>query len=224
MLDVELNIETLPHPGLQPMSFVNEVALGNATKPETIRLKQAEGSLKLWKDCSKHVLRGWVFIVSYRVDGQDPVIMYNISEPELLREFDGIIEGWRANNHLIRWHTFNGLHFDYRVLRLRAVKYGLGALLEEMTCPKWGDELHFDWMLKLGADARGEKNMGLDDFAKFFELNGDNPIGGKDILDQHLAGDKDKIMRHAKSRITYLRDIRQLHHDALNPPVEDVPF
>lgn len=222
-MNVELNIETLPHPSFTPMSFVNEVALGNATQKDTVARKQAEGSLKIWKDCSKHPLRSWVFIVSYRTDDmEEPEILYNISEPDLLRQFEAKVAEWRKNN-IIVWHTFNGLHFDYRVMKMRAVKYGLPALLEEMDCPKWGDRNHLDWMLELGADARGEKHMGLDDFARFFELDGDNPIGGKDILDHHLGGDKNKILRHAKSRITYLRDIRRLHAAAQETNTE-IPF
>lgn len=230
-LIVDFNIETIPNPSITPAMLMGQVKTGNIKDKDKMMVKQVEGAQKLWRDCATHPLDSWVFLVTVlREDQEEPKVLYNANEAEVLREFEAwtrdLVNELRPKNGRIAWHTFNGLDFDFRVVLLRAIRYKLPTLAREMRCHRYGDDNHVDWMYRLTGGRRGEERMKLDNFARFFGV--DLPvISGGDILSHYQrpgGADWRAILEHTKSRVTYLRDFRKFWNEAYGPTNTDLPF
>lgn len=203
-----INCETLPNLSTRPGPEHVSVP-GSVSKEETRAKyladpeKQREGWLRAAVD--KRLAQ--VFVISLLTDEPDaqPLVLANADERVLFRELDTYIGVMQFENHeKIVWNTFNGIGFDFPMLFLRGVKYGLQRIRKEFRISgRYGDPFHRDLYLELGREGT------LDEWAQFFGIKSDNPIDGSQMYDTYVAGRWDLIEAHTKSRVTLLRDIHE---------------
>lgn len=202
-MQIYVNIETVPPLGSSPNP--DSVRPPKSyKKPDAVRKYQLEKAQEVHQNLAKDPAQCQVVIVSYAVDDGEVTCLVDIDERSLLTRFQEEILS-RPTTRL-RWVSYNGARFDYPALFWRAVKYRLDTLREEFKPyrGRWQSDRLDDVFVSLGSSGS------LDSWARFFGVPNDNPIPGSQIGECIRTGRHDLVERHARSRITVLRDINKL--------------
>jgi hypothetical protein len=219
-----INVETVPPLGTRPDP--SRVSVPKRWKDkDTIREHQESHAREAWEKMATNPWQAQVFVSTLLVEGDESgadwgdvpagqlvyrqdidatlLIDMNVVEKHLTQvvemRYRSLLE--RHDGRVI-WCAYNGCGFDYPMLWMRGLKYGCGDLARWMMPrnAKYGDEQHWDPMVKLG----GGK---LDEWATFFNIKQDNPITGAQISECLVRGQHDQIVRHTTDRVAVLRDI-----------------
>lgn len=222
-----VNVDTLPPLGLARHMLYEQVQIRrDLVAPKAIREARDRAADKMFREMSVNPFFCSAFVITVMgEDDAEPEVFYDLHERENIRKLALWADAFkRETGGAIVWNTYNGLNFDYPILRLRAVKYGFGDLAREMSCPRWGDARHVDWFQKLGAPrlTGGPIRGTLDLVAKFWGLpDHGNTIFGDGVLDAHEAGHVQTILTHARSRVLILRDVVRHVTNMPDMPVMD---
>lgn len=196
-MNVYLNIETIPPIGSRPDPA--RVRIPKNIKDEVKKeLRRVEGARDAWERLALQPWTAQISVVTILTeDAEEPALLMHFDEKYLLTCAESVLRELVPATYV----TFNGLRFDFGMLKTHAVKHGLRDLAAYMSCPKWGDSSHIDVFQYLGAEGD------LDEWADFYKVKNDNPISGAEMATCFEQGRTDEIVRHAKSRVTALRDI-----------------
>lgn len=216
-----LNIETIPPFGTLPSPSLVKVPR-TIKKTDTREKYLAENTAKAWKELALHRWTAQIGCYGLILDDDPPPVTLRIwaNEKELLtslrEELATAYEMAAERREPLIFVAFNGIGFDYPMIRDRAIKYEIPDLAGWMHCPtKWPDAEHWDPFLTLGGIIRyshesvlAEKKGGsLDDWLEFYGITVDNPITGSQVSEAMLAGQTDLVARHNASRVLGLREI-----------------
>jgi len=214
MRTVYVNIETSVPLGVMvdPSSIK---APKNYKDPDKIREYQLREALERYDRIPLHPLQAQVVCFTTLVEGETDPEVYLVNNERVL--FDQI-EEWisvihREGQTPIRWCSYNGIRFDYPLLRLRGAKYGKALTASEFTTrTRYPDHKHSDLFQQLGEPGT------LDEVAAFFGTSTyDNEIHGSEIRGCLALGHHDKIIRHTRSRVLILRDIDLIVNGGVAP-------
>ncbi len=200
-MNIYLNIETIPPVGTRPDPARVKVAK-NIKKPELIAERKVAGAEDAWRRLALIPWTAQVFCCSVLAgDAEEATLLMHYDERYLLGNLQDLLNALMTSGNALRFVTYNGLSFDFPILRARAVKYGMRDLAQYMHTGRWGDDSHIDVFRQLGEEGS------LDDWAFFFNLPNDNPIDGSEISTCMEAGRHNEVVRHARSRVELLRGI-----------------
>lgn len=220
-----VNVDTLPPPGVSREQLAPLVKIRPDLKSHQVILDaRRRGADKMYREMALNPFVCSAFVITVMgEDDEEPEVFENLHERENIRRLALWTEAFRKETGgAIVWNTYNGLNFDFPVLRLRAVKYGYGDLAREMSSPRWGDARHVDWFQRLGAPrlTGGPIRGTLDLIAKFWDLpNYDNTIYGDGILDAFEGNQMRTVITHCRSRVLILRDVVRHVSDMPDMPV-----
>lgn len=203
---VYINVETIPPLGSKPDPATVRVP-GNYTKPDSIKRYQEENAEEAWRMKATDLLQAQIVIISLLPSGDcsPPVVLEGKDEKKLLLDFKKWIDENKSNFETT-WQTWNGLSFDYPMLRLRGMKHSIAEIARAFEHPSRPDYKYGDLMVELGG--RGSW-LGLDKTAAFLGIENDNPISGAEVPQLIWGPRHDLVLRHTKSRVTLLREIER---------------
>ena len=123
-------------------------------------------------------------------------------EQSLLLSFDHALREALDGDHApVRWVAHGGVGFDFPILRLRAMKYRLPALLQSLPSDKWGKDCD-DTMTMVG----GRDWVKLDALAKFFGLAGKTEgMDGSKVYPAFCRGEHEKNAGYCGQDVEVLR-------------------
>lgn len=110
-----------------------------------------------WEHTPLEVLEGEVLCVGIARDDAEPTVLWRPTERETLEELE---------RGLVRYPTdslcaYRGIHFDFRFIAGRALKYGLDSLARRMYQPKpYGTRSHIDpYLIWCGPERRARGRL-----------------------------------------------------------------
>lgn len=202
---VYINVETTPPIGSKPDPAMVRVP-GNYKKPDSIKQYQEENAEEAWRMRATDLLQAQIVIISLLPSTASyPVVLEGKDEKQLLLA----LEKWIDENESsmgMQWQTWNGLSFDYPMLRLRGMKHCIPKIARAFEHPSRPDYKYGDLMVELGG--RGAW-LGLDKTAEFLGIENDNPISGAEVPQLIWGPRHELVLRHTKSRVTLLREIER---------------
>lgn len=168
---VYLDIETTP-PWDRPPDPAKVKVPKNYKDPKTIAAYRAENAYEQWADgaTSPHLAK--VFVICAAIDDGPVFSVQNASEGHCVTSFGA----WLEEHAPLPVHhaepspilcAFNGVSFDFKLLALRASKYGMPALARRLmpTNSRYGDSTHRDPFVALGHEGK------MHEWADFFGLD-----------------------------------------------------
>ncbi|MGH7985442.1 MAG: 3'-5' exonuclease [Candidatus Binataceae bacterium] len=143
---------------------------------------------------------------AYVLRSVDSLGLPSYSEEALTREFWSRAE--RFDGCLV---TFNGRRFDWPVLELCALRYGIPAASHFENSPRLCDEArHLDLLDFLTNDGAARLRGGIDLLLKMIGMPGKTGIDGSMVQDYYDAGRLDEIHRYCRADViqTYFLFLR----------------
>lgn len=197
-----INIETVPPLGARPDPD-SVRAPASYKKPEAIRKYQLEHAEEKFARLSTDINLAHVFIVSVLGPTGEPVVLYDMDEQRLMVQLNALL----VSEPHPYWCAYNGFGFDFPILYLRGARYGLTVLRDtfEMKTKYVGATGQL-----LDPSVRFRDFQPLDELGRGLRIAFDNPISGGQISECILNGKFDLVVRHARSRVTLLRDIDRM--------------
>ena len=216
-----IDIETLPAIGMCEATRSKVIRASvprNYKKPETIAKwikEQEQADENAWTRTAVHPLTCRLYMVSLALDDGDVVTLFrsyndcsgdaqrcDACERSLLEELDiGLhqaLEGRRP-----RFVAHNGAGFDFPILRLRALKYGLLRLARLLPCDAWGKDAD-DTMHMAGGRKHGA-GYSLDAVAHFFGVPSKHGMGGAGVYPAWREGRHGDVAEYNVQDVEVLR-------------------
>lgn len=206
MLDVFIDIETIPGGEMPPMSEVSPP--GNMKKADTIKKWFAEqgkaAQEKLWRGQSLLSLKGRIICIGFAV-GNNPIeALCWDNEEDLIRAFWERVKSQNEFSDNIRWVGFNIKSFDLNWLYHRAVKYGMKDLAIQISRKRYADSIVDIRELWNGADYQAKGKA--DEIAAFLGTERKTPgIDGSKVFGLWKAGKLSEIAGYCDQDVAQIR-------------------
>ncbi len=152
---VYIDCETMP--SHKPVDISKVQANRTYKDPEKIREDKLRKAYTAWMNTAKELHSARVFIIGAAVDNGEIATVINASEEHVIKAF----AAWLDEHAPMPQHpsepppvlvAYNGVGFDYKLLALRAVKYGMPELARRLkpTNSRYGDSTRRDPFVDLG--------------------------------------------------------------------------
>ena len=203
LVDVFLDIETIPSkdkPKAKDIKYPK-----NYTNRETIKKYQEN---KVDEEHRKQSLvshKGKIFCISFAIDNEEPVSVYNIdNEEQLMRDFEKLFKEKLKGNTTVKLIGFNIAKFDLKWIYQRLWKYDIKQMgyLLPLRMGQYLIDLMYAFSL---ADYKDMVSM--DNVAKFFGIEGKGDITGKDVYPMYLDGKYEEIVKYCEADVNLTRKI-----------------
>ena len=202
-----LDIETIPEPATLEEGY--RWAVRKCPKRTKYPGEWAEKNMsEQWKRWALHPLHGRVLCVGIAKDEREPRVLWEDSELQTLELLDRGLAAYPDDSIC----AHNGQGFDFRFIRLRALKYGLKRLARRFYAEKPWEGCTEDTAILWAAPERpayANTNGGgkLDDLAAFFGIPRPEQIGGAKVLQAYAEGRRLDIIQHAADDVKVLRHV-----------------
>jgi len=232
MHHIYIDLETLPDLAMTPAERAESEASIRARVPKSY--KKAETIEKwvgekmatreaAWLKGSIHSLKARVYVISYAID-DDPVESmwtgYHPDRTASVDEEEGLLVGAFQRTLEARLgaplhevpHTFVahfGATFDFPILRLRAMKYGMHGLARALPSDRWARGAD-DTALMCGSAGTHGAGFALDECARFFgcQRKTDGMDGSK-VYGLWLQGKHEEAAAYCRQDVEVLRDVHR---------------
>lgn len=192
---VTLDIETIPGPNRPSPESIKAPA--NYKDPAKIRAYQEEAVEDEWRKQALHPLQGRIVCIGYAVDDQPVRIIQTETEQVMLTLLSADLKT-QLGHDLLTWVGHNVADFDLQWLRLRAIKYGLTWLQQNIRLDRYKGN-YFDTMAEMGA---WNQRYRLIDALEFFGLpSKPDGMDGSKVFDLWQAGEMDKITEYCRNDV-----------------------
>lgn len=170
------------------------------------KLKHQEDFDKEWRGNALKSLSLKVIAISFAIDDDQIINLYDESEEELFNKLNKEIIGKYSHEALtFKIVSHNGTSFDWPIIRHRCFKYGLSQLYHVFTASRYNERMYDTQEQWRGSDFKSYYSM--DGIAKFLGLEGKKGITGDMVHDMYLAGKIKEISEYCGSDIEILRNI-----------------
>lgn len=206
MLNVYIDIETIPGPNMPPMSEVSPP--GNMKKAETIKKWFAENGKeaqeKLWRGQALESLKGRILCIGFAVEDGPVEVLFG-EEEKLFRAFWERIKEQNKFGDNICWIGFNLRSFDLNWIYHRAVKYGMKDLAIQIPRKRYADSVVDIREVWNGADYQAKGKQ--DEIAAFLGTKRKTKgLDGSKVFDLWRNEGRTKISAYCCEDVESIRD------------------
>lgn len=198
---VFLDIET--YGGKNQPTLDDISAPTNYKDPDKIKAYKEDKLNDAWRKQALDILKCEVICIGYAIDDNPVEYVIGNDEKHVVEQFQSKLDSL----NYVEVIAYNGLRFDFPILNLRCLKYGMHTL--RSLLPKDKREMGYtDVMIEVAGTLYGKDAfLKMSEVAKFFGIESKTGMDGSMVHDEYIKGNIKGIAEYCMEDVEVLRQL-----------------